>query len=138
MKALTEFLFPAPAQRRALAIWQWWEARRLGYNLTLAASGTFALVVMRIVTWLPPNPQEMPPLVLIVVFGVLANLCYLLGPLIEIAVGMLWGRKMLPAGPTLFRMGLTFSVGLTLLPILIVWFDWLVRIAKAVFGAGFV
>ena len=131
MSALTEFLFPAPARRSVVAIWQWWEARRPAYNLTLLASGTFALGVMRIVTWLPPDGREMLPWPLIVVFGVAANLCYSLGPVAEIAIEKVWGRKLLPVGPTLFRMGLTFSVGLTLLPILIVSFDWLVRIAKA-------
>jgi hypothetical protein len=54
-----------------------------------------------------------------VVFGVMANLCYLLGPATEIVIQALWGRQVLPTGPALFRIGLTFSVGLALFPALL-------------------
>ncbi len=43
----------------------------------------------------------------------------LLGPTIEILIDKLWGRAVLPVGPSLYRMGLTFSVGLALFPTLI-------------------
>jgi hypothetical protein len=56
----------------------------------------------------------------VVAFGVLANVCYSLGPLVELTLHKLWGRAVLPVGPSLFRMGLTVSVRLALLPILIV------------------
>ena len=51
----------------------------------------------------------------------------------EITAEKLWGGKVLPLGPTLFRMGLTFSVGLTLLPILLVLIGWVYRIVLAIF-----
>ncbi len=62
------------------------------------------------------------------VFGVMANLCYLLGPTVEIAMQKLWGEKLLPVGPSIFRMGLTFSVGLALLPALLVSIMWVARV----------
>jgi hypothetical protein len=37
-----------------------------------------------------------------------------LGPTHEIQIDEVWGRTVLPAGPSLYRMGLTFSVGLAL------------------------
>ena len=44
---------------------------------------------------------------------------YCLGPTIEILIEKFWGRTVLPAGPSLYRMGLTFSVGLAFFPTLI-------------------
>lgn len=129
MTALTEFLFPAPAPRRAAAIIRWWEARRLAYNAIVGTSGLLSLGAMRLLTWLPPDARTMPAdFTPVLIFGVLANVCYLLGPAVEIGITKLWGRQVLPAGPTLFRMGLTFSVGLTMLPTLITGLDWLYRI----------
>lgn len=134
MNALTDFLFPAPAQRSAAGIVRWWESRRLHYNLIVGAAGLLSLGAIRIITWLPPNAHHdfIPPPV-VIVFGVMANVCYLLGPIVEIALEKLWGRKALPTGPTLFRMGLTFSVGLAFLPTMIAGFDWGFRILHALF-----
>jgi hypothetical protein len=136
MSALTEFLFAAPAARKAGAILRWWEKRRLTFNLMVGAAGLFSLAFMQVVTRLPPHAHRPPTsevVPVIVVFGVLANFCYLLGPTVEIALDRVWGRSVLPTGPTLFRMGLTFSVGLALLPTLIVCLDWGFRVMRALF-----
>jgi hypothetical protein len=45
----------------------------------------------------------------------------------------MWGRGLLPTGPALFRMGLTFSVGLALFPALLMMFVWVARIAFSIF-----
>ncbi len=90
---------------------------------------------------LPPPVASLPPyphpigffLGGVIVYGVLANLCYLLGPVAEVAIEKLSGGKILPTGPVFFRMGLTFAVGLTLLPALIVVFDWIIRILASIF-----
>jgi hypothetical protein len=135
MTAITEFLFPAPDHRRTtLSLLNWWESRRLKYNLIVGTSGVFSLGFMRIITWLPPSPHDMPlNWKQVVVFGVLANVCYSAGWLAELGLEKLWGRRALPAGPTLFRQGLSFSVGLTLLPSLVTIFDWAFRIIHAIF-----
>ncbi len=132
MTALTEFLFPAPARRSVGGIVRWWEARRLPYNLIVGGAGLSSLAAVRIIAWLPPDPPSLSVLAWqpIVAFGVLANPLYLLGPTVEIAVDRLWGRSVLPVGPALFRMGLTFSAGLALFPTLLVLIDWLVRILR--------
>lgn len=139
MSAITEFLFPAPARRTAGAIVGWWESRRLRYNLVVGGAGVASLAMVRVISLLPPGAQALPhPFLTIVwqpvlVFAVLANVCYTLGPAVEIAAEKLWKRQLLPVGPSLFRMGLTFSVGLALLPTLMMVFAWVYRIVHAIF-----
>lgn len=135
MNTLAEFLFPAPAPRGVGPILKWWERRRLAYNLAVGAAGTFSLGVVSVIAHLLPHPPSVHPGVpwqAVVVFSVLANICYLLGPLAEITAHKLWGRSLLPVGPALYRMGLTFSVGLALLPSLLAVIALVVRIVVAV------
>lgn len=130
MHELTEFLFPAPAERRAGAIWSWWEKRRLPYNLWVGTAGTFSVAFCYLLSVLPPGGIDAPPLGLvwrpIVVFGALANVFYTSGAVIESLANKLFGRSLLPVGPGLYRMGLTFSVGLALFPCLIMMIGWLI------------
>ena len=134
MMALTKFLFPSPAPRSAGGIVRWWESRRLHYNAIVGASGLLSIGLVRVISVLPPDPRTiMLTWTPIIVFGVLANICYLLGPVVEVSVEKLWRGKILPTGPVLFRMGLTFSVGLTFLPTLIFGVDWVIRVLLAVF-----
>ena len=134
MMNLAEFLFPAPARRSVLGILQWWEGRRLKYNLIVGASGVLSLAMVRIFTWMPPNHMAFPiPLGVVIAFGVAANICYTFGPAVEIAAEKAWGRKALPIGPALFRMGLTFSLGLTQMPTLIAGFSGAIRLLQALF-----
>ena len=130
MSGITQFLFPAPAERSTAAIFIWWEARRLGYNAVMAATGVFSLGIMSAIANLPPGSTELPPIPLVLVYGIVANLFYSLGPLVESALEMIWPGRLLPTGPALFRMGLTFSVGLNFLPTIIIGFDWIVRVLK--------
>lgn len=137
MSALTEFLFPAPARRTAGAILGWWEKRRLPFNLAVGGAGLVTLGLTSVIAALPPfGSSFFPPWQVVVAFGFMANVCYTLGPAIETLVEKLWGRQVMPIGPALYRMGLTFSVGLALLPSLIVSFLWIIRIIAFVIGAG--
>jgi hypothetical protein len=133
MSALVEFLFPAPAPRRALPILKWWESRRLGYNAIVGSVGLVSLGFTWLMGVLPPGGHGGIPPLAVVAVGLAANVCYTIGPVVEIAIENLWGRRALPTGPTLFRMGLTFSVGLVSMPVLISLFDYAVRIAKVLF-----
>ena len=133
MSALTEFLFPAPARRSSRAIIGWWEKRRLGYNLAVGTAGLVSLGTIYVVSALPPDGSLLPfPWVPILIFGGMANLCYLLGSTAELVIEKLWSPKVLPTGPALFRIGLTFSVGLALFPTLLVVIGWVIRIVVAV------
>lgn len=133
-RTLGDFLFPAPAPRSAGAILGWWERRRPAYNLIVGTSGVVAIGAVLVLTWLPPGGLllGLPPWQPIVAFGLLANVFYTLGSVIEIAVDKLWGRQVLPVGPALFRMGLTFSVGLTMLPVMMMLVMWVLRIVGVV------
>ena len=133
MSALTEFLFPAPARRSAGAIIAWWEGRRLAYNLWVGGAGLTSVGIITLLSTLPAGDHLRGfPWILPVVFGVMANVCYLLGPAAETLIQRAWGRQVLPTGPALFRMGLTFSVGLALFPALLAVISWAARI---LFGA---
>jgi hypothetical protein len=135
MTSLAEFLFPAPAPRRPRAILAWWESRRLAYNAMVGSAGLVSVSVLMGASLLfgdAVHPAQ--ALVASVIFGVMANVCYLLGPAIEILIETLWGRRVLPTGPTLYRMGLTFSVGLALFPSLIAAILVVVRTVAIILG----
>lgn len=135
MNALTEFLFPAPASRSTPAIIVWWERRRPAYNAWVGAAGLVSLGTVGFFNTLTGGDGMFPQaLILAAVFGGMANLCYCLGPAAEILFEKLWGRRVLPAGPMLYRMGLTFSVGLALFPTLLTVFLVAARVVLAVLG----
>lgn len=135
-----EVLFPLPAVRRTpMGILMWWESRRLIYNIVVGATGLISLGIIAGISLIPPGiggPRPLPPLVAILAYGGLANICYTAGPMVEILLQRIWKDKVLPIGPTLFRQGLTFSVGLTLLPIIVVSGVWLVRLGAWLFGGS--
>ena len=133
MTELTEFLFPAPARRSVGGIVRWWESRRLAYNVFVGGAGLVSLGVVNLITMVAGVESIDGQGIAVVVFGVMANICYLLGPTVEIALQKLWGRRLLPVGPSLFRMGLTFSVGLALFPALLVSLIWVVKIVIGLF-----
>lgn len=120
MTSLTEFLFPAPARRTLPSIIRWWEGRRLGYNLFVGTAGVATLAGVGVLSLVHPFQDGiiLVPWQAVVVFGLGANLFYSLGAPVEWAIHRLWGRTVLPLGPTLYRMGLTFSVGLALFPLM--------------------
>src|SRR5215210_8291148 len=107
---VTELLFPLPAVRRSpLGILMWWESRRLVYNVVVGATGVVTLGIISAISLIPPGlPGIRPPLVAILAYGALANICYTFGPMVEIALQRLWNHKVLPVGPALFRQGLAF------------------------------
>jgi hypothetical protein len=132
---LTELLFPLPAHRRTiLGIVTWWESRRLVYNLIVGAAGLVTLAVVVIANATTPGHSGFgPPLLPIVAYGALANVCYTLGPMIELTLERVWKDRVLPIGPALFRQGLAFAIGLTLLPIPLIIGAQMVRIVNHFF-----
>lgn len=135
MNAITDFFFPAPARRSTPAILAWWERRRLAYNAYVGAAGLVSLGTVGSYNALAGGDAMFPQaLIPVAVFGALANLCYCLGPVAELLADKLWGRRVLPAGPMLYRMGLTFSVGLALLPTLLTVMLATARLVLAMLG----
>jgi hypothetical protein len=124
MSRLVDALYPAPDLRRTpISTLLWWESRRLTYNkavgsaglVTLTGCSLLLLVVGEGIVW-----HEL--LAGVVVYGVLANVCYTGGWLVELFARRVWGREAPYMGPWLFREGLIFSVGLTLFPLLVLTF----------------
>jgi hypothetical protein len=120
MSALVEVLYPVPDLRRTpLTLLRWWESRRLLYNQVVGTTGLFTLAAV----WLlapgavAPNPRELA--MAAVAYGLVANVCYSAGWALELLTRMIWGSRAPRIGPLLFREGLIFSVGLTLLPVLL-------------------
>jgi hypothetical protein len=132
MTEIAEFLYPPPRHKPIGGIVLWWESRRLSYNLIVGATGSVSFTFAMVMSHLPPDPNPGPPWVLPIVYALAAHLCYFFGPMLETLAETIWGRRMLPVGPALFRIGLTFSVCLTLLPIPITVYDWLIRIVRSV------
>lgn len=138
MSSLVQVLYPLPDMRRTpLSTIRWWESRRLVFNKAMGSAGVVSLVGMSIFFALPPHSSVMPlPFMLTgaAVYAVLANGCYTLGWMAELLARRVWGRSAPDLGPILFRQGLIFSVGLTLLPILLAVLSWVARIIVAIAG----
>lgn len=129
-----DVLYPPAASRRTLgSIVGWWESRRLTYNIFVGSAGLVTLGVIRLISWLPPQLPMNLGWEPVVAYGVLANVSYTLGWVLEAGAQRVWGDRMRPLGPPLFRQGVAFSVGLTLLPIVLASGSWVIRAAIAIF-----
>ena len=113
-----DVLYPLPVVRRGpVGLLRWWESRRLVYNKVVGATGVFTLAGVFVIM---PDRSELfgPELVMVVgMYGLMANVCYSLGWLTEMLARRVWGADAPEMGPLLFRQGLIFSVGLTLFPL---------------------
>lgn len=137
MSALVNTLYPLPDLRRTpLSLFRWWESRRWLYNQVVGAAGLVTLFTVFLFSALTgvPAPAAREALVIALAYGTLANACYSLGWFVEIGARVVWGAKAPDLGPLLFREGLIFSVGLTLLPILMTGLLAVVRLGALILG----
>jgi hypothetical protein len=136
MTSLIERLYPLPDYRRTpLSLLRWWESRRLLYNKIVGATGVATLGGLWTLSALPPISEPLPLSFAMggaLVYGLMANLCYTMGWGVEIVARLLWGRDAPDMGPVLFRQGLIFSVGLTVLPLFVMTIAWIVQVVLAV------
>ncbi|HET8650488.1 MAG TPA: hypothetical protein VFL95_10630 [Gemmatimonadales bacterium] len=133
MATLDRVLYPLPDfQRTPLSLVLWWERRRMSYNLIVGGAGLLSLTICQFFAALPPGPYHPLPLLLVPVYALLANLCYSAGWLAELGMRALWKDNAPRAGPFLWRQGVIFSVGLTLLPTVLMMCAWVVRVVLAV------
>lgn len=131
MSAVTRYFFtPVYEPRSAWSIVHWWERRRGLYNLVVGAAGTISLGWVSMLDLLPPRIHHPLgfPLGGILAYGLLANVAYTAGPVIDVFVRRRWGDRVAVVGPALFRYGFAFAVGLTLLPIPLATLGWLIRV----------
>jgi hypothetical protein len=73
----------------------WWEARRVAYNAALGVVGLLLGALL---------------------YGILANVGYTGGWIVELLVARLWSVDTERFGPIAFTLGMAFSVLVTLLP----------------------
>jgi hypothetical protein len=129
-----DVLYPLAANRRTTgSIIAWWESRRPTYNLMVGAAGVVTIGVIKAISLLPPHlamPLDWRP---VIAYGILANVCYSCGWVLEAGAQRLWGDRVRPLGPPLFRQGVAFSVGLTMLPIVIAGVSWAIRLGMSIF-----
>jgi len=118
MSAVTRFFFRSPyaPEPTTWSVLQWWESRRLAYNLAVGTAGLISLCGIGLVSLLH-GERGLPPWQPILAYAVAANVCYSAGPLADLYVVKRWGPQYAPVGAALFRYGFVFSVGLTLLPL---------------------
>jgi hypothetical protein len=130
MTAVEKYFFtPLYYPRSAWSVVRWWEARRPVFNLCVGAAGVVSTATFMLLGSLPPHPFHMPvPWPVIVAYGVLANVCYSLGPVTDLILRWRLGERAPAIAPVLFRYGFVFSVGLTLLPIAVGGLAWLARL----------
>lgn len=83
----------------------------------MGVAGVVTLTSVYLAEVLLPGEVHGVPWGRIVVYAILANLLFTLGPIADTIIMRFWGRAYSEVGPTLFRYGFVFAVGLTLLPI---------------------
>jgi len=134
MPAIERYFFtPVYFPRSRWTVLAWWESRRPLYNAAVGLTGLATLGAVLTFAVLPPRPIAEtlawdPILRLVVVYGVMANLCYSLGAPVDLLLRQLFGQRAGAAGPVLFRYGFVFSLGLTLLPIPLAAIGWVLRV----------
>lgn len=119
MSAVTRFFFrvPSAAEPTAWSVIEWWEARRLPYNLAVGSAGLVSLGAIGLVSILAGQSFFPIPWQPIFAYAIAANVCYSVGPLADLYIVKRWGPQYAPVGAVLFRYGFAFSVALTLLPL---------------------
>ena len=107
----------------------WWEARRIPFNLIVGSAGLLSIIVVGIVAagssllfnsdfGLPDPPLF--ALFAVVIYGIMANVCFTGGWLVELVVRKIWPQEADRFATLSFSLGLVFSVLLTLTPGIVV------------------
>jgi hypothetical protein len=111
------FFTPLYYPRGPLQVIGWWERRRLLYNVSVGTAGMLTLAVA-VGLGVLPLPGTMPSEFMgVMLYGLLANVCYSAGFVADLALRRILGIRAPDVAPVLFRYGFVFSLGLTLLPI---------------------
>lgn len=113
----------SPAQN-GWAIIKWWELRRIPYNFIVGLAGMMGGAVSLALAFIADHrgievPMPDPPiflLILVLLYGIAANLCFTGGWISELLARWIWGRRAEAYGEIAFLFGTVFSVGLTLFP----------------------
>jgi hypothetical protein len=143
-RAVARF-FDGPAYHRDLLqddcrqVIEWWEKRRFFYNKILAGVGTVTCVLMISCGLIAeplvgeaigiPDPPILVPMG-IIAYGIIANVCYTGGWIAELLLARFRpGASTTAFGVRAFRLGVKFSIGLTLFPAVLSWAVFLFSLA---------
>jgi hypothetical protein len=142
--ALKKFLDGPDSKRDPLKddgwdVIEWWERRRLSFNKIVLATGTVTCILMISCGLLAerlvgeaigiPNPPALVP-VSIIAYAIFANLCYTGGWITELLLARFRsGVSTTAFALRAFRLGMRFSIGLTLFPAVLSWIILLASLA---------
>ncbi len=105
----------------------WWESRRVPFNLIVGSAGILSCIIVGIVaagaSILFDSDFGLPnglALIVILLYGIMANICFAGGWLTELLVRRLWPRETDRFATVSFSLGLVFSVLLTLTPAIVI------------------
>ncbi|MGE0556372.1 MAG: hypothetical protein AB7R55_23335 [Gemmatimonadales bacterium] len=110
------FFTPLYRPAGAREVFRWWEARRPLFNLCIGVTGLVSIGVVNALLLLSGRSLGFP-LIGVLAFGLLANLCYTAGPIVDLLFRRHLGTRGAAVAPVMLRYGFVFSIGLSLLPI---------------------
>jgi hypothetical protein len=108
------------------AVLLWWESRRLAYNIVIGITGVVSVGFLVANSLIRGDDCGIPDpplfaLLLIIGYGVMANVCYTLGAFAEIVARVTMGKESASKlGQTSFVVGLALSVILTIAPAVLI------------------
>lgn len=115
---------------------QWWERRRIPFNIAVGTSGLVSLTFLYGLGSIGPrfdHGDMGPPFLAVLAYGVAANIFYTGGWMAELMLRPFFGAQTGTVGATLFRYGTAFSVILTAMPIGLAVLDFGIRMLKWMF-----
>lgn len=110
------------------SIWEiiaWWEIRRIPYNALVGLAGIVTIIcclasaaIGETFLGIPLRLRDLFRFALfqVIVYGVMANICFTGGWVAEIVALRVWKDDARHFGPICFMLGMMFSIALTLLP----------------------
>jgi hypothetical protein len=128
--------------------WQvigWWESRRIPYNLIVGSAGLISCVVVGAAALASeilfgkefglPDPPIFA-IIGILIYGLIANVCFTGGWIVELILRKLWPLTADQFAPSIFKLGLIFSVLLTLAPAMVISALGVIGIARHLLGSA--
>lgn len=109
-------------------MWQvigWWEARRLIFNIVVGACGVVTCLTVLLIAVVGDSlfgiPLGLPDppifaLIAVILYGIMANVCYTGGWVVELLVRKAWPQESESFATLAFALGLVFATFLTILP----------------------
>ena len=123
-------LTPPEESRPWWKVITWWEVRRIPCNLIVGCVGFVCLLLfflfIHLAHELTPGEDAVEPMALFIA-PILFNVAYTGGWIAELMLRIVWREQTSRIAPALFKLGLTFSLFVVMLPA-VVWFGiWLKR-----------